>query len=216
MAILRWDRAEPTVDTVAFLRAPRNSASASGGPNRMQIRIGGGKVFTPQEGWGVAADGAIARVIPEPFQVLWYAPTGRVTPGPVLPYSPIKVTAADKAEVIEQQKKVRPIMVAIGPGGRRAAPPPSAQLPEPEFEDTKPPFNGSDAVQVTPEGEVWVLRTRPASDKVPSYDVFDRGGKVVRRVALAPGSRVVGFGKGTVYVVRTDEEDLEYLQRFKR
>jgi hypothetical protein len=71
-------------------------------------------------------------------------------------------------------------------------------------------------VVTTPDGEVWVLRTRSASDKTPIYDVFDRTGALAKRVTLNPESRVVGFGKGTVYVARTDEDDLQYLQRYAR
>ena len=71
-------------------------------------------------------------------------------------------------------------------------------------------------VLATPEGEVWVLRNRPASDKVPTYDVFDKTGALVRKITLEQNSRVVGFGKGTVYVAKSDEDDLQYLQRYKR
>jgi len=38
----------------------------------------------------------------------------------------------------------------------------------------------------------------------------------VKKVSLNPDSRVVGFGKGTVYVARVDQDDLQYLQRYKR
>ena len=110
-------------------------------------------------------------------------------------------------------------MITMGGGGGRAAgAPTSIQLPEPEFEDTKPPFvgDGPASVLVTPEGEVWVPRTRPSGDKVPTYDVFDRVGNLAKRVTLNPDSRVVGFGKGTVYVLRADEDDLQHLQRFRR
>jgi len=29
------------------------------------------------------------------------------------------------------------------------------------------------------------------------------------------GTRLAGFGRNSAYVVRTDEDDLQYLQRFK-
>lgn len=63
-------------------------------------------------------------------------------------------------------------------------------------------------------GEVWVLRTRPAGDKISTYDVSNRAGALFKSVALNPRSRVVLFGKGTVYVVRADEDDLRHLQRY--
>jgi hypothetical protein len=47
------------------------------------------------------------------------------------------------------------------------------------------------------------------------YDVINPEGRVESRIALATKGRVVGFGHGWVYVARIDEDDLEYLQRFK-
>jgi hypothetical protein len=95
------------------------------------------------------------------------------------------------------------------------------QPPTPEFAETKPPFVATgfgvaNSVLGTPDGEVWVLRTRPAGDKVPSYDVFDGSGNLVRQVTLSPNTRVIGFGKGTVYAVRSDEDDLQYLQMYAK
>ena len=61
---------------------------------------------------------------------------------------------------------------------------------------------------------LWVLRTRPAEDPVPSYDVFDSFGKQVGRVVLPKDTRLAGFGQRSVYLVRRDADDLEYLQRY--
>ncbi len=122
---------------------------------------------------------------------------------------------AEKEQVREARKKNRPMTITMGPGGATNTAPPNIQVPEPEFEETMPPF-GQAGVLATPDGEVWVLRNRPASDKNPAYDVFDRSGAVLKKVVLEPNSRVVGFGKGTVYVAKSDEDDLQYLQRYKR
>ena len=222
LAILRWDAAkgQTKIDTVAWLIGPKGNVNAAGGGGRVSVRIGGGKVFTPQESWGVTADGSIARVQPSPYQVLWYGGNaGKASVGPTQPYTPLKVTEQDKKEVVEARKRNLPMMVSIGgPGGGRAGPGAGGniQLPDPEFEETKPPFTGTNPVLVTPEGEVWVARTRTAGDKTPSYDVFDRTGKLVQKVTLNPKSAVIGFGKGTVYVIRTDDEDLQYVERYRR
>ena len=218
LALLRWDPVKALIDTVGWMKGPTGSVNttSTGGNTRFSIRLGGGKEFAPQDAWGVAADGAVARVTPNPYRVVWYA-GGKASLGTTVPYTPLKVTDEDKKQLIEARKKARPMFVTIGgPGGRGNAGAGNIQLPDPEFEDTKPPFTGSNSVLVTPEGEVWVLRTRVASDKTPSYDVFDRTGKLIRKVALNENSRVAGFGKGTVYVIRTDEDDLQYLQRYRR
>lgn len=218
LAITRWDGVKPSMDTVAWMVPAKNNFSGSGSGGRVLMRIGGAKVFTPAEQWGVAADGAIARVMYSPYRVVWYQPSGgTMAVGPAQAYTPIAVTDADKKEIIEQRKRQRPMTIMIGgPPGGRAAAPPNIQLPDPEFADTKPPFDGNNAVVVSPEGEVWVQRTQPAGAKNPLYDVFDRTGRLVRKMTLNPRSVVRGFGKGTVYVVRTDDDDLQYVERYKR
>jgi hypothetical protein len=84
-----------------------------------------------------------------------------------------------------------------------------AIVPLPKF---KPPFDGP-SIWLAPDGRVWVLRTTAAADSTARYDVFDEAGRVVARVALPPRTRVVGFGRTAIYVVRRDQDDLEYLGR---
>ena len=220
--IQRWDRTGPKFDTVAWVSVPKadvTSSGGSGGYQRFSVRIGGSKIFTAEEQWAVSGDGRIVRVRPNPYQVTWYDGPSKATPGPVVPYTPLKVTEADKQQFIEQQKRQKPMMVTIGGPGGGGGRAPNFTQPPPEFADTKPPFTGGfggGSVFATPEGEVWVARTRSASEKTPVYDVFDRSGKLVRKVSLNPDSRIIGFGAGTVYVVRTDEDDLQYLEKYRK
>lgn len=216
--IYRWDRVKPVFDTLGWVKLPAGSASIARTGGNVRMFQGAGKVWTPTEAWAVAGDGTIARATPSPYRVVWISGSGKASAGPVQAYSPIKVTEADKELYKENLRKNRPTMITIGGGGgtRPALPPPNGPGQEPEFEETMPPFTGQGSVLATPDGEVWVLRTRPATDKVPTYDVFDKTGALVKKVSLNPSSRVVGFGKGTVYVVRIDEDDLQYLQRYKR
>jgi hypothetical protein len=214
--ILRWDRVKPVFDTLGYMKSPPGSSASRTGGN-VRITVGGGKVWTPTEAWDVSGEGRIVRVSPAPYRVVWLGDAGAASPGPVQPYTPIKVTQAEKDLYIENRKRTPPTILSIGGGGgTRISGGTNFQLPDPEFEETLPPFTGQGSVFATPDGEVWVLRTRLASDKIPTYDVFDRTGALTKKVSLNPSSRVVGFGKGTVYVVRTDEDDLQYLQRYKR
>ncbi len=216
LAVLRWNRVSPALDTVAWIAAPKPQVTSLGGGARIQMRIGVGKMFEPQQAWGVSGDGAVVRVIPSPYHVVWYGPGARPAAGPVVPYTPLPVTQADKDEVIEARKRGGAAnFVVMGRNGGRATSQ-KIELPDPEFADSKPPFRGQSSVSVAPDGEVWVERTQPAGAKQAIYDVFDRSGRLVRKVTLNPRSRVVGFGTGTVYVVRQDEDDLEYLQRFPK
>ena len=220
--IMTWDRASPKVDTIAWLPIPaseRPKVTREGNRETFMVRIGGGGAWPKQTSWLPAPDGQIAIVSPEPYQVTWLKGKNRL-PGPVIQVSLPKVTEADKKDWIDRQSRQRPVVMAIGGGpGDRAGPPPrmpQQAASEIEWPETLPPFTGNDAVQMTPEGQVWVQRVKSAGDKTPSYDVFDATGRLVGSVALRPRSRVAGFGKGTVYVVRTDEDDLQYLERYKR
>jgi len=69
-------------------------------------------------------------------------------------------------------------------------------------------------VHALPNGQLWVGRYTPANDKSPRFDVFDATGKHTGQVVLPPRTSIVGFGQGVVYTVRTDADDLQYLQRF--
>ncbi|HEX5830504.1 MAG TPA: hypothetical protein VFY16_05945, partial [Gemmatimonadaceae bacterium] len=101
-----------------------------------------------------------------------------------------------------------------GPGGGSPPPPSLAPPTEPtDWPELKPPFTSGAAV-VAPDGSLWVLRTREAKDPVPTYDVFDSFGARVGKVVLPREARLVGFGRTSVYLVRRDADDLEYLQRF--
>jgi hypothetical protein len=215
--IMRWDRAT-AIDTLGWVRLSadmRPQVIRSG--NTTNMHIGSGKAWPAEVAWGVSGDGRIALVEAEPYRVTWLGPNRTV--GPTVSFSPIVVTDADKKEYREQMSRARPVVMMYGgPSGARAAPPPAIRpaTEEPEWPRTKPPFSGRDAVMVTPEGQVWVERTRKAGDSTPVYDLFDGTGRLSGQVALRPRSRVAGFGKGTVYVVRTDADDLQYLERYKR
>ena len=82
-----------------------------------------------------------------------------------------------------------------------------------EFPAFMPPFVWWETL-ARPNGELWVLRSRKASENA-IYDVFNAAGTMIGRVSLPSKTRLVGFGNGTIYVVRRDDDDLEYLQRYK-
>ena len=54
----------------------------------------------------------------------------------------------------------------------------------------------------------------PGGAKANVFDLFDRDGNLVDRIALPAGSRLVGFDRQWLYTVRIDADDFEHLQRF--
>lgn len=226
--IIRWDRASKRVDTLGNI-ATGMTVNMSGSSNNMRVMVGN-KPWTPAPAWVAMPDGRVAVVQPAPYRVDIIGNNKVVTHGPVQPYTPIKVTAAERDAFRKSQSSggggvaiTRSVgggggggnvtSTSAAPSGGRGGP----QTPDTDFPPTMPPFSGQGAAQVSPEGEIWVLRTRPASDKTPSYDIFNGSGALVGKATLKPNSAVVGFGAGVIYVARQDpEDDLRYLEKYGR
>jgi hypothetical protein len=219
LAILRLDRAAKKTDTLGYARLPKNTVQASGNQGNMSVRIGGGNPYAPRDEWVVTPDGRVAVIRSPEYRVDWIAPTR--SQGAPIPFERIKLTEGHKQQWRDSRRNATMIAVtndngrrsvSAGPPGGRGAP----SIPEPtDWPEYMPPFAGQNALFVAPNGQIWVARTREANDRVPKYDVLDASGKVAMRVALPAQTRVVGFGNGVVYTIRTDEDDLQYLQRYR-
>jgi hypothetical protein len=224
--LLRYDRRTAKLDTVMFIQLAKQTVQSTGTANQMTIRMTGPNPFAPQRIWTVAPDGRIAYVIPEPYRVEWISPSRARTTGPEIRYERLKLTEADKEPVqtpncgftisrgdggaagAAVQGQIR---TAVGGGraGGDGAPP---RTDYPEYKPAFLPRYGSPVV--APNGELWVGRSRGPNDP-PIYDVFDARGQLVSRVQLPKGTRISGFGNGTLYLYRMDDDDLVYLQRYR-
>ncbi len=230
-AVLRWNLETDIPDTVAMLYAPLavSSSSARRGRGGFSFNIGGGaritgfqrRPFLPRDSWTVTADGRVAVVRASEYRVDWYAPDGRVTRGPVVDHDPVRITNAEKEAWADQQGNQQMTMRMLsgsgggGGGGSRTFQAPRPDVEEIEFPEFKPPF-GENAASVTPDGTVWVRRSQRHDEAGALYDVFDAAGERVRQVRLRENRQVVGFGAGVVYVVVIDDDDLQWLERYKR
>jgi hypothetical protein len=83
-----------------------------------------------------------------------------------------------------------------------------------EWPATLPAFSGTP--RLGPEGDLWVQRSVPAAFKRERYDVFDRAGRLVRQIEFPEGRRLIGLGQGVLYAVRTDEDGLVWLEKYRR
>jgi hypothetical protein len=224
-SIIRWDRSAKRVDTLGRIPTGMsvNTSGSSGGNMRVMVTS---KPWTATPVWSALPDGRVALVQPSPYRVEVLGANKAVTRGPVQPYTPIKVTAAERKAYRDALKSASPMTISrsfgSGGGGGNAvqttsAPPSAREIPDEDFPAVMPPFSGQGSVLVSPQGEIWVLRTRPASDKTPKYDIFNSSGVLVGKATLKPHSTVVGFGSGVIYVARQDpEDDLRYLEMYSR
>ncbi|MDH4043118.1 MAG: hypothetical protein OEW06_01565 [Gemmatimonadota bacterium] len=212
--IARLNTVTGAIDTAGWV-----GAGSGGGVVAMRVS-GGGRMTTglqpyaAQDAWAVAPDGRIAIVHADAYRVDWIDGSGRRTAGPALPHTPVKIGPAEKEEWADQMGGATMIMRTDG-GASRAMRPERPNVDDLEWPAAKPPFE-TRGVLVTPEGELWIRVSQQAGAKRQRYDVVDGRGQLVRHVELADDQRLVGFGKGTLYTVRRDADDLQWLERYRR
>jgi hypothetical protein len=220
--VMRFDRAARRIDTVAYRRVAKANTQVSGGRGNQNIRVGGANPLAPQDDWAVLPDGRVAVVRVADYHVDVFLNASRKVSGPPVPHEKFRVDAAVMKMVEAQRVKdagsqVR-MSVSVGNSGTQRSASvggPVGDLPPlTDWPDVVPPFRAQAAV-ARPNGEIWVLRTRKPGDEIPTYDIFDSSGKLIGKVALPKNHRFAGFGQGTVYLIRVDDDDLQYLQRYR-
>lgn len=207
-AIVRWSRSSWKAETIASYSHRRRSPLITGETTEGNQHLSG------QNQLAYAPDGRIAIVELEPYQVTFFSPNGTRTTGPRIPIERISVSEAHKQEYRAEALKTH-TGYALSPTG----PPRPIELKSTWKEpDAWPPYMptfGDNALIFAPDGMLWVRRSVPAGAG-PQFDVIDRSGRVVRRYAFPPKTRLLAFGAGgAVYFTRSDADDLQYLQRYR-
>lgn len=218
-AVLRIDRRTRAADTVATFKLADRTQTRSGGANNQNVQISN-VPLSPEDAWGVAADGWVAVARAGDYHLEWIRPDGSVVRGAPVPFEAVRISTADKEEwVAELGRSGGGIGIGIEiQNGRatmtfgRGMGSQGRETDRYTWPERKPPFY-SGRIPVDGAGRAWVRRHVTAG--APStYDVFDRTGARVGTVTLDAGKRVVGFGASSVYVVAFDEFDLNYLERY--
>jgi hypothetical protein len=155
------------------------------------------------------------------YRLDWFGPTGTRSAGPVIPYTPVRVTEADKEQIRRANKRMqsqvsKAAAEAAGnvPNASRGTMPSMTVDAPTVWPEHKPAF-AQGALRVRPNGELWVARLRAAGDDAPLYDVLSPTGALSYRVRLPAKTRLTGISDRYVYLVRIDEDDLEYLGRYE-
>ena len=220
--LVRYERGSGRLDTLATLNLPRGEQTGAHAlPGGMLQRFTN-LPFAARDVAAVAADGRVAIVRVDGFRVEWVGGGSRVM-GPATPFRPIRITEAEKRAFVAGLRQPGQIMVRGGGAGggvalpRGGGPPPGGgdDLSGMTWPAAKPPFLAG-AAQIDRLGRVWVLESRAHDDPIPVHAVLGSRGELIERVSLPRDTRLVGFGAGTVYLSRTDEDGLQYLQRYRR
>lgn len=185
--------------------------------------------FLYQDVWAIAPDGRVARVVPKDYHVEWYRDGALIARGPTISVPPVRVSDEDRrawyAARAQQGSASGSLAGPPAPPGseqrERASPRRPPGFTDADFPSVKPPFVEAyvgRAAIIDPEGkgELWVTRAGAWNAKASTIDIFDAAGQLVRRVTIPATHRVAGFGRAAVYLVRTDEDGLQWLERYAR
>ncbi len=215
VAIVVWQRAADRTDTLAVLPAPQATVSmrSSGGGGALQFR--GIGPLAPRHGWAVDVTGRLATVWPEDYHLEWIVPPGTRRVSPPVPYEPVPVSEEDKQAWASGLANTTAVMMTAGRESGAGAR--TVRMPRPDPADmdwpaVKPPFDASQ-IRFAPDGSLWVERYGRHGAPT-TVDVFDTDGRLARRIRYPDGRRFLGFGAGSIYLVRKDVDDLEWLERY--
>lgn len=216
--IIRWDRTRGRRETIARLSMKmvspliRPSPSSGGAPRGGAERSGGDPPpFYTVTQWAVSADGHVAIVTPEPYRVTIVSPRGARVQGPPVPFVPAPVGAAEKADYRAERQQSVPALIGTKAGTTASYV--TVDYTEPAEWPSRLPAFLPKAVSYASNGTLWVKRAT-GSGAPALYDVFDNAGKRIYQVELPRRTKVVGFGAGTLYLARVDDDDLHQLQRY--
>ena len=214
-AVLRWDFAADVFDTVGYMPRPEVRTMSSSGGGGARFSMGRMSPLEARDAWSVSPDGRLAIARAEPYRVEWQQAGGETITGPTVTYEPVPVTDEDKEDFAVSFSGTAVMITSGGEGsGSRTMtiPPPDAD--ELDWPEVKPPFPRG-GISVAPDGTVWVQRYVAHGDP-ELYDVFDGSGIRLEQVVLPEGRTLQGFGDGCVYLVRVDEDDLQWIERYSR
>lgn len=208
------------VTTLARIRSPLAQAipkmEMTGNAIRMTITA---PDFTPGTAWAVLPDGRLAVLRDGVYRVHFMTSGRPETMGPLIPFAPVPVTAVERKAVVDSlrasmDKSLATMRKKIGQAGSPAGMTftVEAQVLEPaKWATNKPAYN---AIRSSPDGRLWVALSAPTGARASRMDVLDAAGALLAHVQLAAGEKLAGLGRGTVYTIRTDDDDLQYLRRY--
>jgi hypothetical protein len=221
--VSRYDRATSESESVASLWRTEPIVTRSGNNVSMTRPR-----MVPNDDYAVGADGRVAVIRANGYFVEWHMPDGSIVTGPETPYEVMSISYADKEADLEESTGAG-LSISImrnSSGGTQmqmqrggsGAGGDGPSVEEETWGESFPPFRTRRSV-VSPANDVWVLRWLPV-DREPMMDVFGPDGVLKGSVIIPRDRRLIGFGEGPqgadlAYFVRTDEVDLQWLERYR-
>jgi hypothetical protein len=143
---------------------------------------------------------AIARL--DPYRVDWRSPDGSWTLGAPLPFERRPVDRAERCWAVERlvQEGVCPEDMSGWP----AFVPPFVP---------RGPNNALLPLLAAPDGRLVIARRASRTAPESRYDIVDRGGRLSGVLVLADNEALLGFGRGSIYVLSADGDGVGTVRR---
>lgn len=217
--ILRIDRGTGATEVAARFKIRDMTERRSGGANNQEVALSP-VPLSPEDAWGISADGSVVLARASTYQIERVAPDGTASKGSAVPFDPIRIGTAEKEEYVadlgragggirvgvEMVNGEMSMAFARGGGGT------NREIDQYTWPEDKPSVYAG-RIPVDLSGRAWVRRHVDAGEP-STYDVFDETGARVATVLLDHGKRIIGFGQKGIYVVSFDEFDLNFLERY--
>ena len=210
--LVMYDPAADAARTVGRVQGSRRpSSNFSAGPRVPYV------IFAAQDTWAVTPGGRVAVVRHDGYFVEWLNAGGGVVRGPRNAVGRVEVTTRDRRDAVRAFAQSSPVG-GRGEGGLTAATADmltddaiEEMIRHSEFAETLPPFRAGD-VFADAAGRLW-LGTWTRGDAPREYDVFDGTGRRKARIRLAPERHLLAVGLAHAYVVHTDGDGLQRIER---
>jgi hypothetical protein len=207
--VLRWNPRNGSVDTAAWIvhRDPK------------QPLVRPWRPYPAKDGVAVLPDGRVLVVKAQDYHLEVWRDGKLLMRGPTIDVPRLPVTTAERNAFRDER--------ARQPAGSLSMPRPQQPasesertaarrrvgVPDEAFPPALPPIVESEPTPVDADGLIWVARSYRATDSNRHYDIFNDRGDLVERVTLPNRGRVIGFGRGAVYVTSLDDDDLQWIER---
>lgn len=174
--------------------------------------------YAERDGWVVAPDGKVGVLSAREYRLRWYENGKLASEGPSLAFTPIAITAAERTAFRNERAAQGPAGGLMSGGGNDASRQEAARrsmldvYPDNFFPKAMPPFVEG-GVRRSPGGDIWVERSRAAADKVRRFDVLTAAGTLRATVQLPDATHLVSLQPGAIYLIRTDSDGLQTLER---
>lgn len=191
-------------------RLPNHIRAPSFDGTTIKLHVPG---FVAWDAWGVFPDGRVMVVRGDRYVPELFLPNGTRRTAPALPFTPVQVTAADRAEMIAETRKAMEQGMNVARSMAAGQPMPAVELQEPQpWQSVKPPIAGQ-VILVDSRLRAWVPVTRRPGDAGERFDLLDADGRLLDTVLLPKDVTLLGFGNGVLYTTRKDADDLLWLRR---